>query len=82
MIDWSDPEARARLIEEIGPDAYNLAFAEWCLSTVTATVNGYSIVPVNSRFGRLFHIVGTDVAFATQPEAEAHAAQLPHKDIP
>lgn len=75
IIDWDDPVARARLIERLGHEAYNKAQAEHIERTVVATVNGYKIRPVQTRFGRLFFIMGMDIAFQTLAEAEAHAAK-------
>ena len=42
-----------------------------------ATVNGYGIRPVGSRFGRLFIVEGTKHAFRSQAEAEAFAKTQP-----
>ena len=75
MIDWDDPVARARLSERLGHEAYNTAQAEHIEQTVVATVNGYKIRPVQTRFGRLFFIMGMNIAFPTLAEAEAHAAK-------
>jgi hypothetical protein len=79
MIDWDDPAARARLIESIGVEAYNKAFDAYRRESIVATVNGYSIAPVNTRFGRLYAVQGTKKAFSTLAEAEAFAQTQPAK---
>jgi hypothetical protein len=52
-IDWSDPAARHRLIECVGPDEYNRLYAEQMARSTVATVNGHAIHKVQSRFGKL-----------------------------
>lgn len=74
-IDWDDPAARARLIDRIGPQAYNAAIKAHHAKSVVATVNGYTIRPVMSRFGRLFQIDGLQVAYQTLEQAKAKAAE-------
>jgi hypothetical protein len=77
MIDWSDPAARLALIERIGPEAYNAALAEHQRASTVATVKGRGIRPIASRWGRLFMIEGTGLAFDTLAEAEEYAGNLP-----
>lgn len=77
MIDWTDPAARAALAERLGPAAYNQAHAKHIATSIVATVNGYRIRPIQSRFGRLFAVAGTDTAYPTLAEAEAYARSLP-----
>ena len=77
LINWDDPKARHELIERIGTAAYNQAFTDHQKKSTVATVNGYPIRPVGSRFGRLFMICGTDRAFSTMEAATAHANTLP-----
>lgn len=76
-IDWDDPAARAGLIERVGVAEYNRLHAQHRRDNIVATVNGYDIRPVNSRFGRIFMVDGSGKAFAEQAEAEAHARSLP-----
>ncbi len=73
---WDDPADRLRLIEEVGAEAYTRALQEHIRTSRVATVNGYHIRPVGSRFGRLFVVEGSQRAFATLAEAEAHAHTL------
>lgn len=75
-MNWDDPAARFAYIEAHGPDAYNRAFAEHQAASVVVRVNGYAIQPVQSRFGRLFLVVGTSKAFGTLDEAKRHAEAL------
>jgi hypothetical protein len=50
------------------------------MSTV-ATVNGYRIRTVDSRFGQLFMVCKTDMAFSTLDQATAYAESLPFNSI-
>jgi hypothetical protein len=79
MIDWDDPVARYHLVEEVGTERYNELIQQHFRDSTVATVNGYPIRPVGSRFGTIFMIDGANIGFKTQPEAEAHAATLPPK---
>lgn len=71
------PEGRFAAAESLGPDGYNKAMEAHHKASEIATVNGYGIRPVASRFGRLFMVVGTDAAFSTLEAATAHAKGLP-----
>jgi hypothetical protein len=72
-MDWDNPTERYQLIERLGIDGYNAALAARQRQSTLATVNGYAIREINSRFGRLFAVGGTDKAFCTRAEAEAFA---------
>jgi hypothetical protein len=76
-IDWNDPVARARLVEAIGAARYNEAHDQWLASITVKVVNGRSIFPFTSRFGRIYAVSGTTNAFQTLEQAEAYAASLP-----
>lgn len=76
-MDWDNAADRARLIESVGPTEYNRLQAEYISASTVATVNGYRIRPVNSRFGLLFMIDGAGVAYATLERAEDEASKLP-----
>jgi hypothetical protein len=39
-------------------------------------VGGYSISRIQTRFGDVYAVVGTDSAFATLAQAQAHARKL------
>lgn len=73
-MDWDDIEARLRLIESVGHEEYNRRMKAHLEQDCVSTVNGHGILPVNTRFGRLFRVMGTDSAFRTQKEAEDYAA--------
>lgn len=75
-IDWDDPAARFGLIERVGVAEYNRLHEEHRRQTVIATVNGWDIRTVGSRFGRIFTVDGTGKGFSTQDEAEAYARTL------
>jgi acyl dehydratase len=77
MIDWDDPEARARLIERIGGEAYNRAFEEHLRASVVEIAGGHGLRWVGSRFGRLVLIGDTGRAFATLAEARSWAEANP-----
>lgn len=75
-MNWDDPAARARLIEQVGADEYNRRLRAHQEASVVAIVNGHKIRPVNSpRFGRLFMVGDTGTAFSTQGEAERFASE-------
>jgi hypothetical protein len=76
-MDWDSPEARYELIQRVGITEYNRLILEHHEKSTVATVNGYRIRPVGTRFGRLFMIDGAAVAFQTLEQATAHAATLP-----
>jgi len=75
-IDWDDPASRAALIERVGPDHYARLQAEHHKRQTVANVKGHGIRTINSRFGRLFMVEGTDRAFSTLAEAETFARSL------
>ena len=79
MIDWNDPAARARLIERLGPAAYNKAFAKHVEETTICVVNGYPLRPIMTRFGKLIQVYGDTHAFNTVEQATEHAKNLPPK---
>jgi hypothetical protein len=80
-MDWNDPEARLKLIERIGINAYNQAFAEHVRNSTVLTVAGHDIRIVGTRFGRLFQVGDTGGAFRTIEEAESFAYRNPKMEI-
>lgn len=79
MNDTSDlesPEGRFAASQALGHDGYNDAMKAHIGASCVEVVNGYGIRPVTSRFGRLFAIVGTEVAFSTIEAAREHASKL------
>jgi hypothetical protein len=81
-MNWDDPAARLALIERVGAAEYNRRLLEHQRASTIAVVNGYSIRPVGSRFGTLYHVDGTNTAFAALVEAEAFAKQQPPRTSP
>lgn len=79
-INWDDPVERAALIERVGIKAYNAAQAAHNKATTIETVAGHAIRPVGSRFGKLFLVGGTGLAFSTFEEATAYAVANPNAD--
>lgn len=78
-MNWDDPAERGRLIDRVGPKEYNRLLEEHLKAITVETVNGYPIIPVNSRFGRLYQVSGTSSAFKTLEAARAFALQQPKK---
>ena len=74
-IDWSDPVARDRLIECVGPDEYNHLQAEEMARSPVATVNGHAIRKVQSRFGKLYQVGRTGTAFSAFEAAKNFASK-------
>jgi hypothetical protein len=72
-MNWDDPEARARLVEQVGVQEYNRLFEKYREASIVSVVNGYAIRPVRTRFGQLFLVDGAGQAFFTLKEAEACA---------
>jgi len=70
-INWDDPAERLALIERVGADEYNRLAQEHFRKTTVATEAGHNIRIVNTRFGQLFMVEGTDKAFSTLEEAKA-----------
>lgn len=77
MIDWSNPEERARLAEELGPSEYSAAFERHKADTTIETVAGHDIRPVSTAFGRLFAVGGTGRAFSDRELAVRYATENP-----
>jgi hypothetical protein len=75
-MDWNDGAARLRLIEQVGHDEYNRRLREHLDSSVIATVNNHGIRTVMSRFGLLYAVNGTKMAFASRKQAEDYARTL------
>lgn len=76
-MNWDDPAARLALVERVGHDEYNRLIAEHHEASVVSTINGHAIRPVNSgRFGRLYMIGSTGIAYPTMPEAVAYAESM------
>jgi hypothetical protein len=77
-INWNDPAARFRLIEEVGPKRYNELKAEHMRASTVSTAGGHAIRMVHSsRFGRLFLVGETGRAFSKLAQAETHASKHP-----
>ena len=74
-IDWSDPAARHRLIECVGPDEYNRLHAEQMAPSTVATVNGHAIRKMLSRFGKLYQVGTTGTAFSAFEAAKNFASK-------
>jgi hypothetical protein len=72
-MDWNSPEARLGLIESVGPSEYNRQIKAEHKRRTVGTVAGHDIRTVSSRFGQLFQVGSTGVAFQTYVEAERFA---------
>jgi hypothetical protein len=76
-MNWDSPEDRYHLLNSVGVEEYNRRIQQHFKDSRVATVNGYGIRPVGSRFGRIFMIEGTTRGYGTLEEAKAYAATLP-----
>lgn len=76
-MNWDNPSDRAALIERVGPAEYNRQFLAHIEASTVSRAGGHRIVPVNTRFGRLFSVHGTGNAFGKLEEAEAYATRNP-----
>lgn len=75
-IDWSDPLARLRLLEAIGPAAYNAAIERHFDEETVEVANGYRLRRVASRFGTLISVDGTGKAYRDIDAARKIAQSL------
>lgn len=74
--DIDTPEGRLAAATALGPAGYSDAMRRHIADTCVETVNGYGIRPVQTRFGRLYAVVGTTYAGGTIDAARAHASSL------
>ena len=74
MINWSNLIERLHLFERVGAERYNELHAEH--QQTVATVNGHAIRRVQTRFGEIYFVSGTDCAFALLSDARAFARGL------
>lgn len=81
-MDWDDPAARAALITRVGIAEYNRLHMEHMEASTVSRVAGHPIRTVNTRFGRLYAVGGTDKAFATLEQAEQYARDQPTTEEP
>lgn len=75
-MDWSDPAQRLELIEAVGPEEYGRLLKEHEKASVIEVVNGYPIRIAKTRFGTLFALGGTEVAYSSLAQAREEARQL------
>lgn len=78
-INWDDPEARAGLLQRIGPKAFNEAHEANRKASVIEVCAGHDLRPVSTSFGRLIAVGSTLMAFATLEQARAYATENPAK---
>ena len=64
-MNWDDPVERFHLIERVGVNEYNRLHAVHMVDSVVDIINGHSIRSVQSRFGRIFVVDGTNAGSAT-----------------
>jgi len=76
IIDWSNLIDRLHLVERVGAERYNELNAEHLKQQTVATVNGHAIRRVQTRFGEIYFVSGTDCAFALLSDARAFARGL------
>lgn len=76
-INWDDPEARAELLQRIGPKAFNEAHEANRKASVIEVCNGHELRPVATSFGRLISVGKTLKAFSTIEAARDFANSTP-----
>lgn len=76
-MDWNDPAQRAHLALQLGPKAYNEAFAKHVKDSTVAIVNGHRIRPIGTQFGQLYQIGQTGLAHPDLERARAIAGEQP-----
>jgi class 3 adenylate cyclase len=72
-MDWSDPEARLRLIERVGPTEYARQHGLEIERSTIETVAGRPIRAIVTRWGTLYVVGGTGCGFATLAQAADYA---------
>lgn len=72
-MNWDDPQQRAALALQVGPAEYNRRFREYQDQSTIETINGHAIRPVQTRFGLLYAVGGTNQAFSTLDAARYRA---------
>ena len=68
-MNWDDPAARLALVESVGTKEYN--------RLITEHLQRHLIRPVSTRFGTVYAVRGTTMAFSTEAEAQKYAAENP-----
>jgi hypothetical protein len=76
-MDLDTAEGRFAASQQLSTAAYNRAMADHIAKSVIETVNGHGIRPVQTRFGRLFHVGTTGSAFRTIDQAREFASAQP-----
>jgi hypothetical protein len=75
--DLDTPAGRYHAVEALGPEAYNAAVRAHMDANTVATVNGYAIRRVSSRWGNIYMVDGTGKGWASAARAKSEAAALP-----
>ena len=79
-MNWDNPAERLALIQRVGVAEYQRLLNEYGdehrKRAALAIINGRPIWPVQCRYGRVFAVQGSSVAFATLDGAKAHARTL------
>ena len=79
-MDWNDPIQRSRLAEKLGLARYAQAFEQHVLASTVAKINGHTIRPVQTRFGRLYQVGSTGRAHPDLEEAKKIALDAPARE--
>jgi len=75
-MNWDNPAERLALIQRVGVAEYERRLQEHREQGTLVVENGHAIRPVQCRYGRVFAVQGSSVAFATLDGAKAHARTL------
>lgn len=78
-MNWDSPEDRYALLDLAGAEEYSRQLRVAMAGNVIDVVNGHAIRSVHSRFGLIFTVGDTGVAFQRLPEAVDHAISLPDR---
>src|SRR5262249_11888517 len=76
MIDWSNLIERLHLFERVGVERYKELHAEDLKQQTVTTVSGHAIRRLQTCFGEIYVVNGTDRAFALLSDARAFARGL------
>ncbi|MCA1404678.1 hypothetical protein I6F26_10245 [Ensifer sp. IC3342] len=82
-MNWNDPVERAALIEKVGVAEYNRLIEQHFRDMTLMVVNGHAIRQTDGgRWGLLYQVGNTGIAYGSIAQAEAYAKTLPRGNAP